>query len=217
MNITYLILANNEPQIPSLLNFLTKYIDKQDDIVILHDDNNPLDIALYDGYRQKDYIKIILHKLEYSYSDHRNYALEFCTGDYIFAIDADECPNVHLMKNVKRLIDTHKADLYWIPRYNVFEGVTDADAAKYGWRVTNKNVVNWDTGDYQTRLFKNSTDIFWKGNLHERLVTWHYHKVIMLEKHIDYALIHKKTIQKQLETNLKYNTKYTVSENAGQV
>ena len=212
MKITYLILVNNEPEIPYLLNFLFKYIDKEDDIVALHDATSvPLD------YYKDTRVQLIQHKLEYSYSEHRNYALDYCAGDYIFAIDADECPAIHLIKNIKRIINKHKADLFWVPRYNIFEGVSNDDAAKYGWTVTDKNVVNWHTGDYQTRLFKNFTDIFWKGNLHERLVTWHYHTVIMLEKHIDHALIHKKTIAKQLATNDKYNAKYSVAENNGKL
>lgn len=68
--------------------------------------------------------------------------------------------------------------------------------------------------DPQCRLFKNDPDrIKWVGKLHERIVG--NKNYVYLPADEDLSLYHDKTIQKQVETNLRYNQKFTEKENKG--
>ena len=80
----------------------------------------------------------------------------------------------------------------------------------------NVPLVNWDGncgGDYQTRIFKNLPYIRWKGRLHERIMG--NKTYAFLPKDENYALIHTKTIEKQIETNLRYNKEFSKEDNLG--
>jgi glycosyltransferase involved in cell wall biosynthesis len=209
--ISYLILAHGEIQVFTLIKFIQKYKGKEDDIVILNDPTT----TEYEENLTKAGAKIVNHKLEYSYADHRNAALPFCKGEYVFALDADETATIPLMKCVKRLLKESEADLIWLPRLNIFEGVTQEDALKYGWTITDKNIINWDTGDLQTRLFRNDGRLQWQGNLHERIHPRLTTRQVKLEIQKDYCIVHRKDIVKQRQDNQRYNTSYSTSENMG--
>lgn len=214
--ISYLVLTNGEPQTVNLLNYLKRHKDFDDEIVVLIDGCNEHLKTCLDALHQElgQTFKTIYHKLDYSYSEHRNAALPHCKGDYIFALDADEVPTEMLLANLKELFDIYQADLYWLPRLNIFEGVTAEDAAKFGWKVENGNVVNWP--DMQTRLFRNDGKLKWHGNLHERIKTLPDTKQIQLTPSTHYCIVHRKDIDRQLADNARYNAVYTVKENMGE-
>jgi hypothetical protein len=100
------------------------------------------------------------------------------------------------------------------PRINDFIGVNHQNATQWGWRLTpyeNRFIVNWP--DPQGRLFKNIPNLRWERRLHEKIEgakTFTY-----LPYEYDYSLYHYKTIEKQIETNLKYNKQFTSQENQG--
>jgi len=72
-------------------------------------------------------------------------------------------------------------------------------------------LVNWP--DYQTRIFKNLPSIRWRNRLHERISgNTNY---VFFPKEEEYALYHNKTIEKQIETNLRYNKEFTANDNLG--
>lgn len=72
-------------------------------------------------------------------------------------------------------------------------------------------IVNFP--DYQSRIFKNLPYIRWEKRLHERVVG--AKSYAFLPKEEDFALYHNKTIEKQIETNLRYNKLFTEKENLG--
>jgi hypothetical protein len=80
-------------------------------------------------------------------------------------------------------------------------------------RITYKTpLVNWP--DPQCRIFKNIPDrIKWVGRLHERIEG--NKNFVYLPYDEELSLYHDKTIEKQIETNLRYNTLFTQKENAG--
>lgn len=209
ITIDYLILTKNA-DIGNLITTLKKYKSPEDKIIILDDFS---DISYLSQYKQ--YGKVIQHKLDYDYSAHRNYALDYCKGNYIFAIDDDEIPAENLLKNLKQLINnSNMCDLLMIPRKNIFKGCLPIHALQYGWNLKGE-IVNWDSGDYQTRLFKNKVGLRWQGKLHERIVHSPANKVAMFPKEEDYCLFHYKTISEQLADNTYYQHKYTQNENMG--
>ena len=63
-------------------------------------------------------------------------------------------------------------------------------------------------------LFRsNLPHIKWERRLHEKIVG---HKTFAhLPKEEEFALYHNKTIEKQIETNIKYNKLFTEQENKG--
>lgn len=68
--------------------------------------------------------------------------------------------------------------------------------------------------DFQGRIYKNIPDrIKWDRALHEKIVG--HDKYAFLPAEEEYAIYHDKTIEKQIETNLKYNRIFTVEDNMG--
>jgi hypothetical protein len=107
-----------------------------------------------------------------------------------------------------------EVDLFWIPRINDFKGVNHINAQQWGWKLTqyeDRLIVNWP--DPQGRLFKNLPYIEWKRRLHEKIEGSKTH--VHLPYEYEFALLHNKTIEKQVETNIKYNKMFTEEENKG--
>jgi hypothetical protein len=68
--------------------------------------------------------------------------------------------------------------------------------------------------DFQWRIFKKDYPrISFRKRLHERIEGFGAYSVLPATE--EYALYHDKTIEKQLETNLKYNQVFTQAENKG--
>ena len=216
--ISYLVTCKNEgSQIESLLHRLSKYKDGNECIILddYSDDASTIAIlnnAVTDG---AGFFQLHQHALDKNYSAHKNYGKSLCKGNYIFQIDADELPDESLLASLNDLILLNKdIDLFWIPRINDFIGVTQKNANEWGWRLTpyqNRFIVNWP--DPQGRLFKNLPHLRWERRLHEKVEgakTFSY-----LPSELEYALYHYKTIEKQIQTNLKYNKQFTSEENQG--
>ena len=73
-------------------------------------------------------------------------------------------------------------------------------------------LINWC--DYQSRIYKNVPDrIKWDRKLHEKIVG--HDKYSFLPAEEEYALYHDKTIEKQIQTNLRYNKVFSVEDNMG--
>ena len=141
MKISYSILTHNETDsLSELIQFLVKHKDEEDEIVILDDysDNEKtkeiLDTmcSIYDiTFEQRN-----LHK---DYAGQKNYLTRMCKGSYIINIDADELPNKWLIKNIKTILEANPTiDLYWVPRVNTVEGLTQEHIDKWGWQVKNQ-------------------------------------------------------------------------------
>lgn len=211
MKLSYLILTHNEPQALDLIAYVHRNKEAEDEIIIL--DDNSAD-GFFDTIKELSGVTIVKHKLTYSYSDHRNFGLSWCKGEFVFALDADEWPQQFLLNNVKKIIADTIADVIWLPRLNIFYGVTAEDAALWGWHLED-GLVNWNTGDYQCRLFRNGVGLEWHGNLHERLKVGEHHTQIQLTKDACFAIVHRKTIEQQRASNARYNAKYTEAENRG--
>lgn len=67
--------------------------------------------------------------------------------------------------------------------------------------------------DYQSRIFKNLPHIRYQRRLHEKVEGFKSHVFIPAQK--DIAIVHEKTMEKQRETNIRYNKLFTVEENMG--
>ena len=124
-----------------------------------------------------------------------------CKGQYIINIDADELPNKWLMKNIKSILEANPSiDLYWVPRVNTVEGLTQDHMQQWGWNVNEKGWVNFP--DYQGRIWRNRPNIMWKNPVHEVLTGYKEHTYLPMEE--EFCFYHPKEIKKQEQQNEFY-------------
>lgn len=217
MNISYLVTCSDETKtLRNLLIRLINFKEVDDEIVIVLDSdckNNEETKSIITN----NSLTYLEHSLSNCYSDHKNWGAKQCKNKFIFQIDGDELPTETLLLNIKDIISVNSnIEAFWIPRINDFRGVNESHAKKWGWRLSlsksyNRLIVNWP--DFQCRCFMNKPEIQWIGNLHERISG--NKNYVYLPDDEELSLYHDKTIEKQILTNLKYNTVFTKEENQG--
>ena len=138
ITISYAILTHNETEsLQKLLDFLIKYKDDDDEIVILDDfSDNKETKELLDVYTSIYGIKFEQRYLFADFSGQKNHLRKMCSKDYIINIDADELPRKHLIKNIKDILETNpEVDVIWIPRINTVEGLREEHIQKWKWSI----------------------------------------------------------------------------------
>ena len=206
MKITYAVTVCNEfIEIQRLVHHLLKNKRVHDDVVILYDskNGNP-DIETFLRSHSVNG-EFIWHKSEFEghFANWKNKLNSYCTGDYIFQIDADEIPNEYLIQALPFILEANPdTEAYWIPRVNTVAGITENHIAKWGWRVSEDGWVNFP--DWQMRLYKNTENIYWIKPVHEQLKG--YTKFANLPAEEKFALYHPKDIGRQEKQNEFYNT-----------
>jgi hypothetical protein len=208
INITYAITVCNElEEITKLIDFLNNRIDKDDEILIQYDEDSATDPI-------KNYLKIIsqLHNtnikvigfpLSKDFASYKNNLKNHAKGMFIFQIDADEIPSEYLMENIKDILDYNKdVDLFFVPRVNTVDGLTTEHIKKWNWQVNESGWVNFP--DYQTRLYRRTSEIEWQGKVHERIMGYNTLSVLPAEE--QYCLYHPKKIDRQEKQNAYYDT-----------
>ncbi len=214
MKISYGITVHNESnELNTLLEILVNKADTEDEIVIVQDgDDKEVGEVISKWMNETlDWKGIYWYtrKLDGNFSDQKNYVIEQCTGDYIFHVDADEYPHDTLLSQLKQILEINDVDLLWIPRVNTIEGMEQEHINKWGWRVTEDNWVNYP--DYQARVFRNRDDIRWTRPLHEYITGCDTYS--HLPPHEALSLYHPKTIEKQEQQNLYYNSNFSKEMN----
>ena len=206
MKISYAITVCNEKlEVKRLVDFLLHHKRTQDEIVVLYDQKN--------GDEEVINMLVKLNKLpnfqvwrgffEGHFADWKNKLTEYCSGDYIFQIDADEIPNELLIENLPAILEANPDnEVYLVPRVNTVKGLTQEYILKWRWNVSEKGWVNWP--DYQWRIWKNKPEIKWKNKVHEVLEG--YEAYAPLPQQEELALYHPKDIERQIKQNNYYNT-----------
>lgn len=226
MNISYLITCSTETEtLKNLLCRIRGFTEKGDEVIIVqdekfYDETSDTNCIINSNFKSNidDYNFIFFtHKLNNNYSEHKNWGAKQCKNEWIFQIDGDELPTEMLLSNLKDIVKANpNIEAFWIPRINDFRGVTSEHAKQWGWRLSisptyNRPIVNFP--DYQCRLFTNKPEIQWVGKLHERIEG--NKNYVYLPADEDLALYHDKTIEKQMDTNIRYNKDFTEKENQG--
>jgi hypothetical protein len=208
INVTYAITVCNEhEEIIKLVNFLHPRIKKDDEILIQYDEDSVTQ-------QVKDYLNVIqqLHSsnvkvigfpLNNDFASYKNNLKNHAKGIFIFQIDADEIPSEYMVENLSDFLLANKdVDLFFVPRINTVEGLTQEHIKKWGWQVNENGWVNFP--DYQTRLYRRTSDIEWEGKVHERIKG--YNTLSVLPADADYCLNHHKQIERQEKQNAYYDT-----------
>lgn len=207
MKITYAITVCNEfLEIQRLVNLLLKTKRVQDEIVILYDEgsgDHEIEAFLRSHSINGEY-RWYKDKFANHFADWKNKLTDYCKGDYIFQIDADEYPDELFISHLPDLLELNpENEVYLVPRINTVEGLTDEHVAKWGWHV---NAAGWiNHPDYQWRIWKNIPEIKWVNKVHEKLVGFKSYAMLPADTRA-FSLYHPKTIEKQEKQNNYYNT-----------
>jgi len=205
MTLSYAIPVCNEwLELEYLLNYLFKHKRTQDEIVVQCDKGNTTP-SVYQVLKQfSDYkkLKVVEFPLNKDFSSFKNNLKDACNGDYIFQIDADEYPDDYLMDTVEEVIKMNNSvDVFWVPRINKVNGLTQEHIDKWGWNIDPKGKINFP--DYQCRILKNVPYIKWKNKVHEQLVG--HKSQSQLPANDEFCLIHLKDIERQEKQNELYS------------
>lgn len=206
MKISYTTTVHNElKELTTLIDFLLNRIDVDDEIVVQYDSAAVTKEVL-------DYLNLIKEiqkrvivtgfPLNKDFASYKNNLKLFCKGEYIVNIDADEIPNGFLVENLKSILESNDVDIIFVPRINTVEGITQEHIQKWGWKVDHKGWINYP--DYQTRIYRNTTEIEWVGKVHERITGYNTFSVLPPQE--EYSLYHHKQIERQEKQNELYNT-----------
>lgn len=218
MKVSYAIPVCNEGELfASLLKFLS--YTEEDEIVILVDwpklDEETAkileDLKIEDPEEQT--FKIRYSSLDGNFAKFKNELNSYCTGDYIFQIDADEIPGIGLVgENLHKFLDSNSTiDLFIVPRINLLNGAPKEEIEEYvkqqGWFVNKRGWINWP--DNQARLYRNSENIKWEGKVHETIKGAKTYAVIVSEFGEQmakdfYHLEHNKSFKRQVKQNEFY-------------
>lgn len=216
--ISYLVTVSTElEEIKGLIPQILSFKRKQDEVVVLMDRGwfklltNPDRTEVWeylDGLRMAKKIKFHEYNLkvgsdEIDFANFKNEGNRHCVGDYIFQVDADEALTRKLTVTIEQLTDAGHADLIWVPRKNLVEGLTLDHIDKWRWSVDKEGRVNWP--DYQSRVYRNQPDeIMWQGKVHEQIVG--HETYTRLPADTFACLHHTKTIERQEQQNNLYDS-----------
>lgn len=141
MKISFAITVCNElEEIKRLVPFILKHKRIQDEIVVLYDQKNgdkevinfllPYNIKPnVQSWRGLDF--------DNNFADWKNKLSDYCEGDYIFQLDADEMISEYMVKNVSEIVSLNpEVELFLLPRINTVEGITEEHIKTWGWSTS---------------------------------------------------------------------------------
>jgi len=214
MKISYAVTVCNEvEEIKRLIAFLLKHKREQDQILVLMDlqksdffDKIPEKEQVHEfimKHHAEARLQVAFRSLNNDFATFKNNIASYCTGDYIFQIDADELPHAKLIEILPALLEENcDCDVFLVPRVNTVEGMDQDHMQQWGWAVNEKGWINWP--DNQWRIWKNKPEIKWINKVHERLDGFKSYTV--LPEMEEFALYHPKTIERQIKQNNYYST-----------
>ena len=204
MKISYAIPVHNEyEEIDRLLQHLLKYKRKEDEIVVQCDQGNTTGNVYKVLDKYKNQVRIIEFPLNRDFASFKNHLKNNCSGEWVFQIDADEVPDEYLVQTLPYFLkENPNTEVFWVPRINTVDGITNEHIQKWGWVKDSHGRINFP--DYQCRVLQNSPKIQWVSKVHEVL---HGHSSqTQLPANEEFCLIHPKSIQRQETQNKLYST-----------
>ena len=128
MKISYAITVCNEfLEIQKLIPFLLENKRIKDEIVILYDSKNG-DPEVLSYLLKFNKLPNVQTWRGFDFNGHfanwKNQLTEYCSGDYIFQIDADEMPHQVLLGYLPEILGNNPDnEVYLVPRVNTVEGI----------------------------------------------------------------------------------------------
>lgn len=164
MKISFAITVSTELiEIKRLLPFLVNNKRVDDEIVVLFDEKNGHKEVqeFLDSFNNTPNVKIIKDlEFNYNFAEWKNKLNSYCSGDFIFQLDADEMISEYMVKNVHEIISLNpETELYFLPRINIVDGITQEHINKWGWNVSKiesrvgEKIIDTESDEY--KLLKN--------------------------------------------------------------
>ena len=208
MKISYAVSVCNEAaELHRLLTILFENKQEGDEVVVQCDNGNTTQ-EVYQVLQEFSSVystglKVIEYPLNYDFATFKNNIADYCNGEYIFQIDADEYITEKFMEWLPIILsENFHVDLFWVARINTVEGITPEHIQEWGWRVDEKGWVNFP--DYQSRIYRNRKTINWVNKVHEK-ISGHATEG-HLPNHLEsMCLQHPKTIDRQEKQNEFYS------------
>jgi len=203
VRISYGITVCNEAaELDRLLAVLTAERHKHDEIIVLQDvTNRSIEVSkVISKYQEKIIVKESL--LQGDFATFKNSLIDLAAGNFLFQIDADEVPQLALLRQLKSILRRkYKYDCFLVPRINIVNGISADHIKEWNWNLDEENRVNFP--DYQSRIFRLNGKISWKNKVHEELSGWERQYYFPI-KNDDFCLLHVKGIEKQITQNEFY-------------
>jgi hypothetical protein len=206
--ISYCVTVYNEVQeLPRLITILNSVKKDKDELVLTqtYKDESEKETENYKFIEKTCQLysdKYSTFHFQNNFADLKNFITSQASQYYIFNLDADEIMYTHILEELRTEILSMDLDLYYLPRINTVDGLTEEDIKKWSWNINEKGWVNWP--DYQSRIYKNNGQIHWIGAVHERLAGFKSHGAINDDGRI--AILHHKNIDRQRSQNSFYDT-----------
>jgi hypothetical protein len=207
MKISYAITVVNEiKEIQTLLPLLIENKREVDEIVVQYDNQKvTVEVLEYlnDLTFDKKIDKTIGYPLNGDFGTYKQHLTQNCTGDWIFQLDADETIDPILIQGLSNILEGNDTiEMFFIPRINIVNGLTESHIQKWRWNVNEKGWVNFP--DVQGRLYQNKQSIFWAGKVHEQLQGFESYTIFPQDE--TYCIKHIKEIERQEKQNALYET-----------
>lgn len=207
MKISYAVTVVNEiKEIQELLPLLIENKSTNDEIVVQYDNQKvTVEVLEYlnDLVFEQKIDNLIGYPLNGDFGTYKQHLTQNCTGDWIFQLDADEMLDVNLINNLPSVLEGNpNIEIFFIPRINIVNGLTDEHIKKWGWQVNELGWVNFP--DVQGRLYQTKQSIFWAGKVHEQLQGFQSYSIFPQDEM--YCIKHIKEIERQERQNALYDT-----------
>lgn len=206
IRISYAVTISNEfDESMALLNRLLAYKGDEAEIVVLLDTPKASQELLQylEILGSSDQITLLKSEFKNDFSQWKNTLNNYCTGEWIFQLDADENLTPELLVNMIDILNSNdNQDLIFIPRINYVKGITEDHIKKWGWVLNEKGQINFP--DFQSRLYKRKPEIFWVNKVHEQITGFKTYTNFPLEEM--YCIQHIKDIKRQEKQNDYYST-----------
>jgi uncharacterized protein (UPF0297 family) len=207
MKISYAVTVADEiKEIQQLLPLLIQNKLSTDEIVVQYDNQKvTVEVLEYlnDLVFDKKIDRLVGYPLNGDFGTYKQHLNQNCQGEWIFQLDADELLEEQLIGSLGTILNGNpNIDLFFIPRINIVNGLTEAHIQKWKWQVNDKGWVNFP--DVQGRLYKNKQSIFWAGKVHEQLQGFESYTIFPQDE--VYCIKHIKEIERQERQNALYET-----------
>jgi len=203
LKISYAITVCYEyDELKKLVSFLKDKIRENDEIVVTFDRQGGTSEVRNYLSKNEDILNWFQFDFNKDFAELKNFSKSKCSGDYIFHLDADEIPNEILIKQLPQILEINDADLIWVPRVNIVNGITDWHMNHWKWRQTEQGWINFP--DYQARIFRNQKHIKWVKEVHEIIDGAKTYAHLPPQEEL--TLKHEKDIVRQEQQNRLYDT-----------
>jgi glycosyltransferase involved in cell wall biosynthesis len=204
MKISYAITVCDElREIKRLVPFLLEHKRPEDEIIVLFDQKNGTDevIDFLLPFNRLPHVQTWRGMVFVNdFAIWKNKLNDYCSGDYILQLDADEMITEELIKMLPAILESNsEVDLFVLPRINTVEGITEEHINKWGWKQDEQGRINFP--DWQGRLYRKGLN--WHGKVHEKIIGAKKYSIMPEDE--GFCILHPKTIERQERQNNFYS------------